>query len=155
MVLIRTVIASLILALGVAAVPAPASEPEPQTSRVFAPVNFERDEESSSDFSYANSTSVTASSTPTTDTSSRPPIPPGPPPGLTCDTIQCIKPWVCQNIDGKPGCYQKCGSGYCPYNTTCCNAGCNTCAPPGMMCTQPVCNSESATEPLPDPNSQL
>ena len=36
---------------------------------------------------------------------------------------------------------ESCGPPVCGKGTTCCNASCGTCTPPGVMCTQETCAS--------------
>jgi hypothetical protein len=40
------------------------------------------------------------------------------------------------------GAGQACGNTTCGEGTVCCNASCGICTPPGMMCTQQVCEPE-------------
>ncbi|WDK10642.1 hypothetical protein CGRA01v4_01921 [Colletotrichum graminicola] len=151
-------IASLIMALGVAAFPAPGPQPE------AAPIliaDFKPDVPSISldlsllDFSIGTSPSISATLTPAIldlpsasstsleilpleTTSILSTSPPAPSPIITCATIRCIAPYVCREQEGVPGCYEKdpCGKVFCPYGTTCCNSLCNICAPPGTACIQ-------------------
>ncbi|OHX00332.1 hypothetical protein CSPAE12_00943 [Colletotrichum incanum] len=60
---------------------------------------------------------------------------------LTCATVLCKRGYVCQEKQGRPSCVPSnaCGNIFCPFGTSCCNASCNVCTPPGVMCTQQVC----------------
>ncbi|KAK2001375.1 hypothetical protein LX36DRAFT_653444 [Colletotrichum falcatum] len=82
-------------------------------------------------------------------TTKKPAVPPGPPPRLTCDTVLCRDGYVCRDVDGRPGCYDKnlCGNVYCEYGTRCCNFSCSKCAPPDVFCTQEACVTEPAKGP--------
>lgn len=71
-----------------------------------------------------------------------------------CATVRCGWEATCQVIGGKAVCVppnrQVCGQVVCAEGLTCCNASCNTCVKPGMMCTQQVC-PPVALEPVPSP----
>ncbi|KAK2055721.1 hypothetical protein LY76DRAFT_595817 [Colletotrichum caudatum] len=125
-------IASLILAHGVAAIPAPAPHPEAE------PIidDFEP-RWSTLGLSPRDLPSVTAASSPTTETPA-----PEPSPIVSCATIDCQSGYVCREIEGRPGCYEQqiCGKGYCPWGTSCCNRSCSVCTPPNVSCTQQICN---------------
>ncbi|KAK1596554.1 uncharacterized protein LY79DRAFT_543552 [Colletotrichum navitas] len=158
MVFIHTIASLIIMALGVAAFPAPA--PQPEAAPILV-VDFEPDVQSISlnlllrGFSSATSPSVSATQTPATPgvssapptsfdvlpletTSSQSMLPPAPSPIITCETIRCIDPYVCMEQEGVPGCYEKesCGKVFCPYGTRCCNSLCDMCAPSNMSCIQ-------------------
>jgi hypothetical protein len=64
--------------------------------------------------------------------------PPKCPPG-----IPCTKDEECIMIGIDAYCVPKvatpCGNVMCTPGTSCCNACCSMCAPPGMMCTQQCC----------------
>ncbi|KAK1975041.1 hypothetical protein LZ30DRAFT_375825 [Colletotrichum cereale] len=178
---IRT-IASLALALGVAAIPAPAPEREsvPVLDEGLSAISLDLDGLSLPlDLSLQNFPSVTAPSKPPTETpalsdfvSSVPPtsldtlfsgtpstlstLAPAPSPIITCATILCRSPYVCRELEGRPGCYEKdpCGKVFCPYGTSCCNAGCSVCTPPDVMCTQEICGPDPIEAPVEDATLQ-
>ncbi|TIC97911.1 hypothetical protein CH35J_007723 [Colletotrichum higginsianum] len=62
---------------------------------------------------------------------------------LTCATVLCIPDYVCIETEGRPKCVpsNRCGNVNCPAGTRCCNASCNLCTAPDVMCTQQVCDS--------------
>ncbi|KAJ0165106.1 hypothetical protein CTA2_12342 [Colletotrichum tanaceti] len=70
---------------------------------------------------------------------------PGPSGLLTCATVLCIPGYVCRETEGRPECVppvpRRCGNVICPVGTRCCNASCNLCTAPDVMCTQQICES--------------
>lgn len=88
------------------------------------------------------------------------------PPLTPCAVVKCTATTTCVVIGGRASCQpirpQKCGSVLCPSGTTCCNALCGICTPPGMMCVQgckvepslpvltltPVVRKEAVEEPV-------
>jgi hypothetical protein len=63
-----------------------------------------------------------------------------------CATTSCAPDTRCEVYDGGAVCVSTgtlaCGSMQCPDGTTCCNASCGMCAPPGFACTQIACLAE-------------
>jgi hypothetical protein len=84
-----------------------------------------------------------------------------------CAVVRCAANTTCVVIGGRASCQpigrEKCGAVLCTSGTTCCNALCGICTPPGMMCVQgcavqpnrpvltltPVVRKEVVAEPVP------
>ena len=63
-----------------------------------------------------------------------------------CATIRCAAGYTCVAYGSRGKCVANslsgsriCGATICASGTTCCNASCGVCTPPGMMCTQQIC----------------
>jgi hypothetical protein len=56
-----------------------------------------------------------------------------------CAAILCLEGTQCEVVDGKGVCQEICGKSTCSEGTTCCNASCGMCAPPGFACIQIAC----------------
>jgi hypothetical protein len=72
-----------------------------------------------------------------------------------CATVRCAAGYTCQAIGNRARCVpnkpegrRQCGASICATGLTCCNASCGICTPPGVMCTQQVCDKP---EPIPEP----
>ncbi|HKU43689.1 MAG TPA: protease complex subunit PrcB family protein [Polyangiales bacterium] len=63
-----------------------------------------------------------------------------------CAATLCPTGTTCEVIDGDPVCLSNgslaCGKNTCAKGTTCCNASCGVCTPPGTFCTQQACLDE-------------
>ncbi|KAK4672069.1 hypothetical protein QC763_0000070 [Podospora pseudopauciseta] len=70
-----------------------------------------------------------------------------------CATVRCAKGTTCKVLLGSPLCVPldaretKCGTAVCAAGMVCCNASCNLCTRPDMMCTQQVCQSPDTKPP--------
>jgi hypothetical protein len=65
------------------------------------------------------------------------------PDASACAAVLCPTGTTCEVHDGAPTCVsnggEACGKNTCAAGTTCCNASCGTCVPPGFACTQIAC----------------
>ncbi|WQF82525.1 hypothetical protein CDEST_07539 [Colletotrichum destructivum] len=129
MVSIRTLATLTALALGVTAQDLPSDAPSEEPTGLLPPIPLP---------------SIVLPELPTTLVT----LVPAPSGILTCATVLCIPDYVCIETEGGPRCVpQRCGKVICPVGTRCCNASCNLCTAPDVMCTQQVCESTTLEPP--------